>query len=423
MNSVAEKGWSQEASHGREALVAGAMAHLHQRFPESDTPVDGFFAPGRVNLIGEHIDYNGGMVFPCAINHGVAVAARKTTRQDRNVIRLCSTSFEAELTLDLDEATGKHGVIRKQDDQWLNYPLGVVAQLLQKNHPLAGCDLCFNGDLPGGSGLSSSAAIEVVTAFALNALFDLGIEKPELARLSQRAENEFVGVACGIMDQFAVTVCRANHALKLDCNTLDYEQVPLQLDDAVFVIANTNQSRELAEAAYNERVAECTRALEIVQQHRDASSLADVLPEDLALLEEHFQADPVALARAQHVTSEQQRVLRAVDALKSAQLVFFGELMTESHRSLRNQYEVSSEALDLMVDAALDTPGTLGSRLTGAGFGGCTINLVEKSATQAWLENVGQRYTAGSGLDAGFYVFQPGDGVSAVPVSGAAGSS
>lgn len=390
---------------GPQELANRAQEHLFHSFSPSEQSLQHYFAPGRVNLIGEHIDYNGGVVFPCAVNHGVAVAIRSAVPDKANRIRFCSTGFEDFHEIDLKQP------LVKVDDGWYNYPVGVIRELLRCGLPVGGCDISFSGDLPGGSGLSSSAAIEVATAFAVNDLFDLGLGQVEIARLCQKAENEFVGVTCGIMDQFAVAACRHNHALKLDCNTLAYEQVPLNLGNSTFIISNTNQSRELAEGAYNQRVDECARALSIVSEHRDADNLADLLPSELLELEPHFASDAIAYSRASHVVSEQQRVMLATEALESNNLEEFGRLMTASHVSLRDLYEVSSHALDSMVDAALSASGTLGSRLTGAGFGGCTVSLVANADIESWIAEVGDGYRKRIELVPEFYAFQPGDGV------------
>jgi len=399
-------------SLGRDRLVSEACAHLQVCFPDSDQVLHTFSAPGRVNLIGEHIDYNGGMVFPCAVNHSVAVAIRLAGKDQAKRIRLCSKNFRGEFEFDLKQP------ISKQGNHWINYPLAVIDQLQKLGSSIGGFDACFYGDLPGGAGLSSSAAIEIVTAFAMNTVFDLQITAFELVKVCQRAENEFVGVACGIMDQFAVAMAQENHALQLDCNTLEYEQIPVVLEQSVFIIGNTNQQRSLAVGGYNERVSECQRALSIVRKHTTAKTLAEITPEALEALHLHFASDPVALDRARHVSGEQQRVIAATAALKRGDLREFGRLMTMSHHSLRDLYEVSSAALDAMVDAALDAPGTLGSRLTGAGFGGCTISLVETPYLDSWLAQVRSDYEKATDLVPDFYAFQPAAGASALASQG-----
>ena len=397
-------------SAGSSALAASASDHLQSCFPATAQALHTYSAPGRVNLIGEHIDYNGGMVFPCAVNHSVAVAIRLADKANGDRLRFCSKNFSGQFEIDLTQP------ITKQGDNWVNYPLAVIEQLQKSGKSIGGFDACFYGDLPGGAGLSSSAAIEIVTAFALNELFDLQFSRLDLVKICQKAENEFIGVACGIMDQFAVAMANDEHALQLDCNTLEYEHVPVKLEQSVFIIANTNQQRGLAEGGYNKRVKECKRALEIVREHSSnaVNTLAEIEPESLPALRPFFRDDTIAFNRLQHVCTEQQRVIAATTALKSGNLSSFGKLMTASHQSLRDLYEVSSQPLDAMVDAALNTPGTMGSRLTGAGFGGCTISLVETEHLDGWLTQVRAAYETATDLVVDFYAFQPAAGVSAI---------
>jgi len=395
-------------SVGSAALAASASTHLQSCFPDSTQSLHTFSAPGRVNLIGEHIDYNGGMVFPCAVNHSVTVAIRLADKEHGNRLRLCSKNFSGEFEIDLTKPIARRG------DNWVNYPLAVIEQLQKFGKSINGFDACFYGDLPGGAGLSSSAAVEIVMAFALNELFDLQIARLDLVKICQKAENEFIGVACGIMDQFAVAMAREDHALRLDCDTLEYEHIPIKLEQSVFIIANTNQQRGLAEGGYNERVKECGRALEIVRKHLSDSvlALAEIKPEQLNSLRPFFTTDTIAFNRLQHVCTEQQRVIAATASLKKGDLTEFGKLMTASHQSLRDLYEVSSQPLDALVDAALAAPGTMGSRLTGAGFGGCTISLVDNEHLTAWLTQVRADYEKATDLNVDFYAFEPAAGVS-----------
>ena len=397
-------------SAGSSALAASASAHLQSCFPAAAQALHTYSAPGRVNLIGEHIDYNGGMVFPCAVNHSVTMAIRLADKANADRLRFCSKNFSGQFEIDLTQP------ITRQGDNWVNYPLAVIEQLQKSGKSIGGFDVCFYGDLPGGAGLSSSAAIEIVTAFALNELFDLQFSRLDLVKICQKAENEFIGVACGIMDQFAVAMASEEHALQLDCNTLEYEHVPVKLEQSVFIIANTNQQRGLAEGGYNERVKECQRALEIVREHSSnaVNTLAEIEPESLPALRPFFRDDTIVFNRLQHVCTEQQRVIAATTALKSGNLSSFGKLMTASHQSLRDLYEVSSQPLDAMVDAALNTPGTMGSRLTGAGFGGCTISLVETEHLDSWLTQVRAAYEKATDLVVDFYAFQPAAGVNAI---------
>lgn len=401
---------STTETESRESLCARALQQ--SGFEQSTKPnsIELFYAPGRVNLIGEHLDYNGGTVLPCAISSGIALAIMP--RSD-DKIRLRSANFEFELTI----AAGQPA--NPIPGKWVNYPLGVINelnQLAKDGDELRGLDLYYLGDLPTGAGVSSSAALEVVTASALNSMFDCKLDRIEIATLCQRAENNFVGVACGIMDQFAVTLCKQQHALKLNCNDLSFQQIPLRTANARFVLANTNQKREMA-TGYNARVAECKRALKLLSKHgtvQHIQHLAELGPEALEDLPDIFAADPVALRRVQHVVSEQNRVRDAALALQSDQLQTFGMLMTKSHVSLRDLFEVSSEPLDHLVNATLETRGTLGSRLTGAGFGGCTISLVDEPDLQRWTNEVSAKYSKACGLTAEFVVFDTAEGVSQI---------
>jgi len=379
---------------------------LQQRFTDefgdNQIPPSVFHAPGRVNLIGEHTDYTGGIVFPCAIDRGNLLLIRRTNSDQ---YRFASTNFDFQTTLTADELG------QPKEDHWVNYPLGVIDQLKQRGAKLSGFDCLFAGNVPNGAGLSSSAAIEVVTAFALNELFDLGIDRVSLAVLSQAAENEFVGMQCGIMDQFAVTMGKANHAMMLNCSTLEYEYVPLVLNDHAIVLANTNQRRELAESAYNDRVAECKRALGYLQTQMTVEALGEITESDLESAKASFGDDDVAYARARHIASENARVRSAVEALTNGDLPRFGELMQASHASLRDDFAVSSEPLDTLVSLAIAQDGVLGARLTGAGFGGCTVNLMHEDAVEQFQANVGAAYHSKTGLKADFYVIKPSDGV------------
>jgi len=269
----------------------------------------------------------------------------------------------------------------------------------------------FSGNVPNGAGLSSSASIEVVTAFAINELFDCQLPLIELVKISMAAENEFVGMQCGIMDQFAVTMAQQDHAMFLNCESLDYQQVPLNLGEYNIVLANTNQRRELDGSAYNERVAQCAQALSIVQQALPVKSLGELSIEQLQSHMHLFENDKLALLRAQHVCGENARVNSAVNVLKQGDITAFGKLMNESHDSLRDLYHVSSEPLDSLVAIARKQDGVAGARLTGAGFGGCTVNLIKQQATQQFMELVGHEYQNTTGLTADFYAIKPGNGV------------
>jgi len=385
---------------------------LKQQFTEAykvqvdDADTGVFFSPGRVNLIGEYTDFTGGLVFPCAIDRGTKLIAR---RSHNHRYRFMSTndSFVAELS---HEDTQD-----RSQSQWVRYPTGVINQFHKLGMNVDGIDLLYSGNIPAGAGLSSSASIEVVTAFALNQLFDCKLDMLELIKLAQRAENEFVGTQCGIMDQFAVAMGQRDHALYLDCGSLEYQSVPMQLGKLTLVIADTGQVRENSESAYNDRVADCQQALDILKNNPEKNTainqLAEVTP---ALLDQHrtlFANQPVVERRARHVANENARVRSAVTALAQSNFIEFGQLMDASHASLKSLFEVSSEPLDHMVRIARSQPGVLGSRLTGAGFGGCTINLLESDSLDGFVRSVGREYSKATSLVPEFYTFQPADGV------------
>ena len=373
-----------------------------ERYGASNQPVRTFFAPGRVNLIGDHTDYNGGLVFPCAIEYGTTLLIRPTESLS---YQLASTNFDLLAVLSADQTNRKYG------DHWINYPLGVLQQFVARAPLEGGFECLYSGNVPNGAGLSSSAAIEVVTAFAINSLFDRKLDLLKLVKMSQRAENDFVGVQCGIMDQYAVAFAERDHAMQLDCQTLDCEQIPLTLGEYRIVLINTNQRRELSESKFNDRVTETQQALEMLAPVSGASQLAHVTPELLSEHRQLFDQQPDLLKRATHVVSEQQRVRLAVEALRTNDLARFGELMFESHASLHDDYEVSSDALNTLVELAAGTQGVLGARLTGAGFGGCTVNLVHAQHLQHFEQSIGGTYQQRTGLSADFYQITPSQGV------------
>ena len=363
-----------------------------------------FRSPGRVNLIGEHTDYNGGHVFPCAISLGIwALAA---PRQGTDRVRLHSMNFEADGTT---EALAR-GLEYREERGWANYPLGVLRVLEEAGHPLpAGLDLLFWGNLPGGAGLSSSASIEVLTARVADDLFGMGLQGVETALLAQRAENDFVGMKCGIMDQFAVTMGRRNCAVFLDCATLDFKLVPLNLDGFRIVIGNTNKPHVLAGSEYNLRRAQCEGALEDLRRVRPVKALGDLTEPGFKYLSGVIR-NPVNLRRARHAVTENQRTLHALAALEVSDLALFGRLMNQSHISLRDDYEVSCPELDALVELAWRQPGVVGSRMTGGGFGGCTVSIVEAPCVEAFVRDVGAGYAKATGLCADFYEADAEDG-------------
>ncbi len=360
-----------------------------------------FFAPGRVNLIGEHIDYNGGLVMPCAITMGTYLL---TAPNKDGLFRFKSINFEETLEIPLKESYEKTG------KEWYNYPLGVIHNFLQNGKKLEGLDLLYYGNLPIGSSLSSSASIEVVTAFALNELFGAGFSKLELVKLSKKVENEFIGVNSGIMDQFAVAFGEKNKALKLNCDTLDYQAVECDLGDHYLAIINTNKPRKLTESKYNERVGECQTALKALQKELSISNLCDINAETF---EKHKNLieDSVVLKRAQHVVEENDRVLQAAEALDQNKLDEFGKLMYASHDSLQHLYEVSGTELDTIVEFCKQYPAVTGARMTGAGFGGCAIALVKKDSFDDFSKKIEEYYTAKIGYAPSVYSSDIGTGV------------
>lgn len=369
-------------------------------FDKTTQPVQCFFSPGRVNLIGEHIDYNGGCVFPAALSIGIYGAYRP--RQD-GVICLKSTNTLSTVAININEP-----VVYKEQDGWGNYPKGVIAALIEQGLELSGCDILFSGNLPDGAGLSSSAAILVLTAFMLRyTKGERNIDRVSLARFCQKVENEFIKVNCGIMDQFSIAMGKKDHAMLLNCQTLDYTYIPLALGEYRLVIMNTNKKRELADSKYNERRGECEEALRILRSHDDLENLCQGTLEQVDL----YLKDDTLYRRAKHVVTENARVLAAVQCLPQGDVSQFGQLMTQSHRSLQTDYEVTGKELDALVDFALQGKGCIGARMTGAGFGGCAIALVEKSHLEAFKSTVTEGYQKSTGLTPDFYISQIGDGV------------
>jgi len=376
---------------------------LHQEFNKTyHKPAEHvFFSPGRVNLIGEHIDYNGGLVMPCAIEFGTYLLVAKN---NDSVLRFRSLNFEDSLDVAVQNDYSKTG------EKWFNYPLGIVEYFLKDGHPLAGLDLLFYGDIPISSGLSSSASIEVVTAFALNVLFKSGYDKLSLVKLSKDVENNFIGVNCGIMDQFAVAFGENNKALMLDCDTLAYQAVDSNLGEYVLAIVNTNKPRKLAESKYNERVRECQTALADLKAELDINNLCDIDPETFEQYK-YLITDQLIYKRAKHVIDENGRVKMAAKVLSENNLAEFGRLMYASHASLRDLYEVSGKELDTVVEYSKSNPNVAGSRMTGAGFGGCAIALVRQSAFNDFSEGVIDYYTERIGYAPSVYKSLIGNGV------------
>ena len=368
-----------------------------------NAPATAYFAPGRVNLIGEHTDYNGGHVFPCALTIGTYGVARK--RND-HILRFYSLNFE-EIGIkqcNIDE------LINNPADNWTNYPKGVIWALKEKGYHIPnGLDILYYGNIPNGSGLSSSASIEILTGFILRDMFNLSFDSVENALIGQYSENNFNKVNCGIMDQFAISMGQKDHAIFLDTATLDYDYVPITLKNEKIVIMNTCKKRGLGESKYNERRAECEEALKELQTVIKIDNLGQLTE---SLFEEHKSAikNPIRIKRAKHAVYENQRTIKAVHALKENNLKEFGELMTASHTSLRDDYEVTGIELDTLVSEALKAPGVLGARMTGAGFGGCAIALVKKDSVDNFMAQVATAYESIIGYPCEFYVVDISDG-------------
>ena len=366
-----------------------------------------FMAPGRVNLIGEHTDYNGGYVFPAALTMNTTVIARK---RDDNLIHLCATDLPDRVEADITKLDSYKHL------KWGNYQIGVAYELEKLGYEIVGCDMLSHGTIPYGGGLSSSASIEVSTAilFATFSNEKKGlpndIDMIEMAKVSQRTEHTYAGVNCGIMDQFASAMGKKDHAIFLNCKNLDYSLVPLKMDGYKLVIANTNKKRGLADSKYNERRSECEAAFELLKDAvPGATCLGDISAEQFAA-NAHLIENETVRKRAQHVIEEDDRVLRSVEALKAGDLITFGALMTQSHNSLRDLYEVTGVELDTLVEEALKIDGTIGARMTGAGCGGCSVSLVREDAVEQFIETVGKEYEKKIGYAASFYVSDIGDG-------------
>ena len=362
-----------------------------------------YFSPGRVNLIGEHTDYNGGHVFPCAISLGTyALVAPRTD----GISRLYSMNVPEQGVVQFP----MHGAVKSDAYGWANYPIGVVRVMEDAGHRAAhGFDIVLYGTLPNGAGLSSSASIEVLMAVILNDELNLGIDMVELVKFSQKAENEFVGMNCGIMDQFAVGMGKKDCAILLDCNTLSYRYSKLALDGCSIVITNTNKTHSLVTSAYNERRAQCESALKALHKVKPIKALGELTNAEFDAIASAIP-DPVERRRARHAVYENNRTLEAVKALEANDVKRFGELMNASHVSLRDDYEVTGPELDTLAELAWQQDGVLGSRMTGGGFAGCTVSIVRDAAIPAFEKNVGDAYTAKIGYAPSFYVANIADG-------------
>ena len=362
-----------------------------------------FFSPGRVNLIGEHTDYNGGHVFPCALSFGTYGIISK--RNDRKV-RLYSMNFEdlgvIEFSLDC--------MVYDKSHDWANYPKAVIKTF--ENHGYRtehGFDILFYGNIPNGAGLSSSASLEVLMAVIINDLNNFDLDMISMVKMCQEAENKFIGVNCGIMDQFSIGMGTEGCAILLDCNTLEYRYSKINMDGYKIVIGNTNKKRGLADSKYNERRSECESALAQIQTVKNINSLGELTEEEFEEVK-NVITDPIVRKRAKHAVYENQRTLKAVKALENNNLLLFGKLMSESHISLRDDYEVTGKELDTLVSLAWEMPGVIGARMTGAGFGGCTVSIVKEENVQNFIDTITKKYTEIIGYAPDFYVATISDG-------------
>lgn len=384
----------------------GMKETVLEKFAEVFGDNDGvkvYFAPGRVNMIGEHTDYNGGHVFPCALTIGTYAVARK--RDDRK-LRFYSMNFEKLGVLE----SSIDGLKPEKEADWTNYPKGVMWAFGEKGFEIpCGMDILLNGNIPNGSGLSSSASVEVVTGFILRDLFGFDVTNVDLALIGQYSENKFNGVNCGIMDQFAIAMGKKDHAIFLDTADLSFEYAPIKLENAKIVISCSNKKRGLGDSKYNERRSECETALSELQQVIGINALGDLTEEQFETYKPAIK-DEVRMRRAKHAVYENQRTMKAVEALKSNDVALFGQLMNASHVSLRDDYEVTGEELDTLVEEAWKVEGVIGSRMTGAGFGGCTVSIVREDAIDTFIEKVGTAYEKKIGYAADFYVVEIGDG-------------
>lgn len=365
-----------------------------------------FFAPGRVNLIGEHIDYNGGLVFPCAITLGTY--ALVSLREDNN-FAVYSENFKdlGVLNISLEDLD------YRKEDNWTNYLKGVLKYLLEDDYEIThGLNILVYGNIPNGSGLSSSASLEILLSKVFSTLYDLDLAPTQMALLGKKVENKYMGVSSGIMDQFAIALGKENSALLLNCGTQEFEHIPFVLDGYQIVIMNTNKRRELADSKYNERFNECTQSLKLLQEtYPHIHAICDLGEKELETLDTVI-TDPILYKRTKHAISENLRVISATKALENNDLVTFGKLLNASHTSLKEDYEVTGKELDTLVAAALEEEGTLGARMTGAGFGGCAIALVANDKVDAFMKHVGEKYESTIGYKATFYIASIGNGPS-----------
>jgi galactokinase len=387
----------------RTKMMKERLIQQFQELFKGEGEIRSYFAPGRVNLIGEHTDYNGGHVFPCALTLGTYGIVR--SREDRK-LRFYSANFEklGVIETSLDE------LVPDPKANWTNYPKGVMWAFEKRGYKLThGLDILIYGNIPNGSGLSSSASLEVLTGVILKDTFGFDVSMVDIALIGQDSENNFNGCNCGIMDQFASAMGKKDHAIFLDTNTLHYEYAPVVLKDAKIVITNSKVKHSLVDSAYNDRRTECETALKELQTVIDIKSLGELTEEEYEAHKDVVK-DAVRQKRAKHAVYENQRAVRAVEALKNQDVELFGKLMNASHESLRYDYEVSCEEIDILVDLAQAMPGVVGSRITGGGFGGCTVSIVKNDAVDQFISEIGKTYQEKVGHEAEFYVVDIGDG-------------
>ncbi len=384
-------------------MVKLNLTHDFETIFKTKSPFRTFFAPGRINLIGEHTDYNGGHVLPASISFGTYALGLKRSDQK---LRFYSMNFPESGIIECDLSDLNYS----EDHDWANYPKGMVLYLQKVGHEFShGADILYYGNIPNGAGLSSSASIEMVTGVLLEGLFNMDIDREQMIKLGQKVENEYIGINSGIMDQFAIGMGKIDHAILLNCQTLKYEYAPLLLNDYVIIITNTNKQRTLAGSSYNERREQCEQALLNLQTELSIQSLGDLTEEEFDQYK-HLIKSETHERRARHVVYENVRTLSALEKLLEDDLPAFGALMNESHLSLQHDYEVTGMELDTLVQAAWKQPGVLGARMTGAGFGGCAIAIVEKDKAEDFKKNVNTIYHRTIGYDATFYTAAIGDG-------------
>jgi len=370
-------------------------------YGESQEEIKLYFGPGRVNLIGEHTDYNNGYVFPCALSFGTYLAVRKTGEP---FLEFHSEGFQYSMKIPIQNSYKKSG------SEWVNYPMGIIETYRQKGSITGGLQFFYSGNIPSAAGLSSSASIEMVTAFALKNLYNWDYNILDIINISKKAENEFIGLNCGIMDMFSIGQGKKNHAIFLNCKTLDFQLVPANIPGYRLVITNTSKKRGLGDSKYNERVEECQKGVEYLSKELKINGLGDI---DLPTFTkyQYLIRNTTILKRARHIITENTRVLEAVKSLKNNDFFNFGQLMIQSHNSLRDDYEVTGSELDSLVEISLQQKGVLGARMTGAGFGGCTVAFVKEENLEEFLVQVSEKYIEKTGLKAEFYLPEIGDGV------------